>query len=142
MTIGLRLKEERERLGFSQTAFAGVGNTTKKSQIDYEKDLTHPKSIYLSAIAKLGADVLYIVTGERCDSAMTSDEKELIELFRAAPLVLKAAVIGALHSGSSVLPNGHSGHHVLIGDVSVGNVSSGQGGVTIGGVVTSAFREG
>lgn len=135
MTIGIRLKEERERLGFSQTAFAGVGNTTKKSQIDYEKDLTHPKSIYLSAIAKLGADVLYIVTGERCASAMTSDEKELIELFRAAPLVLKAAVIGTLHGGSSVLPSGHSsGPTVLIGDV-----SSGQGGVTIGGIMNSAL---
>lgn len=63
MTIGQRLKEERERLGFTQPAFAELAGTTKKSQIDYEKDLTQPKAGYLASIAKAGADVSYIVTG-------------------------------------------------------------------------------
>ncbi len=82
MSIGIRLKEERERLGFSQTAFAGLAETTKKSQIDYEKDLTQPKAGYLEVVAKVGADVQYIITGIRSDAALTSDEKDLLSLFR------------------------------------------------------------
>lgn len=63
MSIGERLKSERERLGYAQPAFAALADTTKKSQIDYEKDLTQPKAGYLAAIAEVGADVQYIVTG-------------------------------------------------------------------------------
>ncbi len=73
MTIGARLKEERERLGFNQTAFAELAGTTKKSQIDYEKDLTPPKASYLADIAKVGADILYIVTSTRSNSEQKSD---------------------------------------------------------------------
>lgn len=99
MTIGERLKEERERLGFTQPAFAGLAETTKKSQIDYEKDLTQPKAGYLAAIAKVGADVQYIVTGVRCLATLSPDENELLEKFRSAPLAVKAAAIGALTAG-------------------------------------------
>lgn len=99
MTIGERLKEERERLGFTQPAFAGLAETTKKSQIDYEKDMTQPKAGYLAAIAKVGADVQYIVTGVRCLATLSPDESELLERFRSAPLAVKAAAIGALTAG-------------------------------------------
>lgn len=101
MTIGERLKEERERLGFTQPAFAGLAETTKKSQIDYEKDLTQPKAGYLAAIAKVGADVQYIVTGERCPGSLTADEDELLSHFRAAPLAVKAAMMAAGKAGSA-----------------------------------------
>ncbi|WP_298151067.1 hypothetical protein [Flavobacterium sp.] len=76
MSIGQRIKEERVRLNFTQPAFAGLAETTKKSQIDYEKDLTQPKACYLAAIAKVGADVQYIVTG--ISSANLFSEKEII----------------------------------------------------------------
>lgn len=99
MSIGDRLKEERERLGFTQPAFAGLAETTKKSQIDYEKNLTQPKAGYFAAIAKVGADVQYIVTGVRSVAALTTDETELVRLFRAAPLGLKAAAIAGLAAG-------------------------------------------
>jgi len=69
-SIGERLKEERVRLGFSQPAFAGLAETTKKSQIDYEKDLTQPKAGYLAAVARVGADVQYIITGTVGDFAV------------------------------------------------------------------------
>ncbi|CAM4093455.1 XRE family transcriptional regulator [Acinetobacter pragensis] len=65
MTIGQRLREERERLGYTQPAFAELAGTTKKSQIDYEKDLTQPKAGYLASIAEAGADINYIVTGNK-----------------------------------------------------------------------------
>lgn len=103
MTIGERLREERERLGFSQPAFAGLAETTKKSQIDYEKDSTQPKAGYLAAISKAGADVQYIVTGVRSSTTLSADEEELLARFRAAPLAVKAAAIGALQGAAGAL---------------------------------------
>ena len=37
MSIFLRLREERERLGFSQEAFGVLGGVQKRAQINYEK---------------------------------------------------------------------------------------------------------
>jgi len=110
VTIGRRLKEERNRLGFTQPALAAVGETTKKTQIDYENDATQPKAGYLAAIAKLGADVQYIITGQRSAAALSVDEEELISRFRAAPLPVKAAAIGALQGAAGAI--GMSAIHV------------------------------
>ena len=101
MSIGERLREERERLGFTQPAFAGLAETTKKSQIDYEKDLTQPKAGYLAAIAKVNADVQYIVTGVRSAEALGPDEEQMVRLFRTASIEVKAAAIGALKGAES-----------------------------------------
>lgn len=64
-TIGERLKEERERLGLSQPAFAALGGAGKHSQINYEANRRSPDGEYLSAVAKHGVDVLYVLTGQR-----------------------------------------------------------------------------
>lgn len=101
MTIGQRLKEERERLGLSQPSFAGVAETTKKSQIDYEKDITQPKAGYLESVAKVGADVQYIVTGVRSLAGLSVDEEALLSLYRAAPILVRAAAVAALGSGGT-----------------------------------------
>ncbi|TCS70706.1 hypothetical protein EDC61_11433 [Sulfuritortus calidifontis] len=61
---GSRLREERERLGLSQTDFASIGGASKGSQILYEKGKP-PTADYLAAIADAGADVTYILTGSR-----------------------------------------------------------------------------
>ncbi|OQX03434.1 MAG: hypothetical protein BWK73_39545 [Thiothrix lacustris] len=84
MTIGQRLREERERLGFTQPELAELADTTKKSQIDYEKDITQPRAGYLAAIAAVGADVAYIVTGVRTTVGIgvTNQQIALLENFR------------------------------------------------------------
>lgn len=64
-TLPIRLREERARLKLSQTAFAAHGNVGKHSQINYESGKRHPDSNYLIAISALGADVNYILTGQR-----------------------------------------------------------------------------
>ncbi|MDQ7775391.1 MAG: S24 family peptidase [Paracoccus aminovorans] len=61
---GARLLEERNRLGLTQPQLAEVGGVSKGSQILYEKG-SAPTADYLSAIAGFGADVAYILTGER-----------------------------------------------------------------------------
>ncbi len=64
-SIGERLREERLRLGLNQTDFAQHGGVTKVSQINYEKNERSPDAKYWEAIAKLGADVQYVLTGVR-----------------------------------------------------------------------------
>lgn len=96
MTIGDRLREERERLGFSQPAFAGLAETTKKSQIDYEKGITFPKANYLEVVAKVGADIQYIVTGERVANRLEPAEQLFLERFRVAPKALQDEALLAL----------------------------------------------
>lgn len=64
-TIGVRLAEERKRLGYSQTKFAALGGAAKRTMIDWEKDVANPNAAFLSSIAAAGADVLYILTGQR-----------------------------------------------------------------------------
>lgn len=64
-SIGQRLKEERERLGYSQTAFAAIGEASKGSQISWEKGTAYPNADFLAKIAVgVGADVQYILTGK------------------------------------------------------------------------------
>lgn len=98
-SIGERLKEERDRLGLNQTAFGAIGGVLKQAQLKYEKAERFPDASYLAAIAKVGADVQYIVTGAHCPGSLSADESELLEKFRTAPLAVKAAAIGALTAG-------------------------------------------
>lgn len=62
-TIGDRLRQERQRLKLSQDAFGDAAGVGKHSQIRYEKGERSPDGDYLAAIAGMGADVLFIITG-------------------------------------------------------------------------------
>lgn len=102
--IGARLKEERERLGMSQVQFAGLGEVSKRAQITYENGESTPNAAYLAVIAKIGADVQYIITGVCSSAALTTDEDELVRLFRAAPIEVKATIVAGLKGGTSARP--------------------------------------
>ncbi|SDG22055.1 Helix-turn-helix [Onishia taeanensis] len=64
-TIAERLREERLRLELSQTELAAAGGVGKTTQINYEKGARNPDSAYLSALAGIGLDVQYVLTGLR-----------------------------------------------------------------------------
>lgn len=121
MRIAERLKEERVRLGLSQSEFAEIAGAHRKSQGNYESGERAPDAAYLEAIAAAGADVQYIVTGERSDMALTPDERELLALYRAAPLAGKMAAVGALQgamgAGVKQKIGGSVGGHVIAGNV-------------------------
>ncbi|OZI26837.1 hypothetical protein CAL26_05860 [Bordetella genomosp. 9] len=63
-----RITEERTRLGMGIGQFAAAGGVGRGAQANYEKGIRQPDLPYLAAIAKVGADVLYIVTGHRAMS--------------------------------------------------------------------------
>ena len=104
MNISDRLREERERLGMNQVDFGAVGGVKKLAQINYEKGERSPDSAYLAAIAAAGADVLYILTGQRAGGAaappppraVSEGDRILLENFHAAPAQVQAGVKTAL----------------------------------------------
>lgn len=76
---GQRIRSERERLGLSQSAFGSLAAASKGSQILYEKGKP-PTADYLEAIGAAGADLLYILTGERQSSGPRFDDLARLRL--------------------------------------------------------------
>ena len=64
-SIGNRLRQERERLGMSQTAFAALAGQSKRAQIRYESGERSPDAEYLARLARHGVRVLWVITGKR-----------------------------------------------------------------------------
>jgi len=65
MTLGARLKEERQRLQLTQVVFADQGGVGRTAQKYFERDVQKPGSAYLEKLARLGVDVQYVLTGVR-----------------------------------------------------------------------------
>lgn len=63
MSIGKRLKEERERLGFTVVAFAEAAGAKKHTVIDWQNDVSSPPAARLARLAACGVDVMYVLTG-------------------------------------------------------------------------------
>ena len=92
-SIGVRLREVREKMELSQTKFAGIAEaagatgTTRQSQSNYEKGKRMPDASYFSAIAAAGADIYYILVGRRqsdpVSDTLTPDEATLLRRYRA-----------------------------------------------------------
>lgn len=78
--IGGRLRTERERLGFNQEAFGAIGGVKRFAQGNYEKGDRQPDVSYLASIAKVGADVQYIVTGVRSSNTLNQELTRIISL--------------------------------------------------------------
>ena len=95
MPIGKRLREERERLGLSQPAFAAVAGTTKQTLFSWETGKTAPDGFQLEALATAGADVLYILTGQRSSAQPAHDaaEQVLLDSYRRCKPDAKANLI-------------------------------------------------
>jgi len=94
-----RLREERVRTGLSQAAFAERAGTTGRSQRNYESGERFPDSNYLEALARIGVDVLYILTGRREAEALSTEEKLLIERYRAADEATRYRILSSLLEG-------------------------------------------
>ncbi|KHN59603.1 helix-turn-helix domain-containing protein [Aeromonas hydrophila] len=136
--VGLRLEEERKRLGFTQDQMAGLGGVAKRTYCNYEAGTREPGAGLLSGLGKIGADVQYIITGQHSTQALSQDEEQLISLFRAAPLAVKAATMAGLVAGGAPMAgsatNTNSGDGVqqnfvgsTVGKVVTGDITIGKG---------------
>lgn len=63
--IGERLREERKKLRLSAEALGEKLGTTGRTIRKYEDNETSPRAAELQELSRMGADVLYIVTGAR-----------------------------------------------------------------------------
>ncbi len=64
-SFGERLKEERERLGMTQAAFAAACGVGKTAQYTYEANDRHPDALYLGYAMAAGVNVGYVLNGSR-----------------------------------------------------------------------------
>jgi len=95
-----RLKEERERLGFNQEAFGAIGGVKRVAQGNYEKGDRSPDVSYLAAIAKVGADIQYIVTGVRSEEAVSGEDALLLQGFRQMDAETKRRTLAMVYAGN------------------------------------------
>lgn len=94
--VGARLREERNRLGYTQNSLATLMVKTARTQIKYESGETMPDGLYLIKLYQLGADVTYILTGERMKGVLTPEEMALLNGFNALDERGKAGVFGMI----------------------------------------------
>ena len=100
MDISIRLQEERKRLGLTQEAVAAQLGATKRSVINWEGGAALPGAEVLARYAAAGADVLYILTGQRTGGAaapaparaLARDEEILLDNYRNCPPDARAAI--------------------------------------------------
>ncbi|QHQ16199.1 helix-turn-helix domain-containing protein [Pectobacterium parmentieri] len=101
--IGARIREERKKFDLSQSDFAKRAGCSRNAQAVYERDESLPGTAYLLNLINIGVDVWFVLTGNRFPDIgdVSNDELELIKIYRAAPLAIKAAALAALTAGSS-----------------------------------------
>ena len=79
--FGSRLREERERLGFSQATLAAAGGVQRLAQSLYEKERSAPTIRYLVGISAVGIDLRYVLFAQsRSAHSLTPSEINRIEL--------------------------------------------------------------
>lgn len=93
--LGDRLREERERLTLNQNEMADAGGVKRNSQGNYERGKQHPDTAYLLAVARVGVDVHYVLTGNRlaADLGLTEGEHSILQHYRQLNPADQAAVV-------------------------------------------------
>lgn len=97
--FGPRIVSERERLKIKQIDLCVRAGITKTTQIKYEASEGKPGIDYLNVLDSLGFDILYIITGDRMTGSQLSEQQQnLIDIWEAAPAVLRDAALAVLLS--------------------------------------------
>jgi transcriptional regulator with XRE-family HTH domain len=96
------------RVGLSQAEIAALGGLSNKTQLSYESDVRSPDANYLAALARVGIDVLYVITGERAAGAsMPAEQAELLDGFcqlsDVGQAAIQATINGFLLSGTMTI---------------------------------------
>jgi transcriptional regulator with XRE-family HTH domain len=76
--VGVRLREERERLGLNQEQLGAVAGTNRMTPSRYELGSHLPTLGFLAAVEEVGVDVDYVINGKRCVVALGSEDASLV----------------------------------------------------------------
>jgi len=100
--IGARLRQERERLGFNQTALAAQLGIKRNAQGMYELGKTSPDANYLTAIGALGFNVPFVLLGNQItDVKVSTREIELLDKYRLCKPSVQAGIMAFLQTVSA-----------------------------------------
>lgn len=104
MNFSRHLSDERQRLGLSQAEAASLCGVSREMWGKYERGKASPAASVLEAFARAGADVLYILTGQRTPlsvaetpagyqvEALKPDEAALLDNYRHSSPEAQAAL--------------------------------------------------
>ena len=104
LSLSSRLKESRKALGLNQAEAATLTGVTREHWGRCERGAAVPGGEVLAALAKAGADVRYILTGEREGPpplVLSGEERLLLDYYRDAPPAVRKAAMAALLSGGT-----------------------------------------
>lgn len=93
MSIGSRLRAERERLGLTQSQFGELGGVKLRAQINYEAGQRSPDAEYLAKLETSGVDVPYVITGRRLVPDRSISQTEAFDRAMEALAQLQASHI-------------------------------------------------
>lgn len=102
MSVGIRLKEERKRLGLTQEAMGLACGVAKRTQILFRKDAHPPGGAYFVAADELGVDVTNVLVGRR--DRLAEADADLLDAWRNASASARAAVMAALRGVTPAAP--------------------------------------
>ena len=98
--IGARIRDVRGNL--TQAAFAQKLGIERKTVGRYESGDRAPDAVaLLRLMAEFGADPAWVLTGRGAGLELSDDERELLSLYRSAPLAGKMAAVGAPKGAAS-----------------------------------------
>lgn len=99
--FGLRLTEERKRLGLTQSQLAEIGGIKRLAQSQYERETSSPTVRYLAAIAAAGVNLTQVLFGESLSSGLLPSsvqyriERQAFELVEEHVCQQPAGILGA-----------------------------------------------
>ena len=104
--IGLRLRKERQRLGLSQNELGNRGGVEANAQGRYENGIRAPNATYFMAVADLGIDLLFVLTGVKTVTAakdLSPAERDLMIKFRSLLLEDQNAIMQVMGTIAKLL---------------------------------------
>lgn len=84
-----RLRAERRAKGLNQRDFGKLAGVGLQTQSRYENGETQPNAEYLANLSDQGVDVLYVLTGNRIESALDKETADLVDDFGQLPAHLR-----------------------------------------------------
>lgn len=105
--FGLRLREERERLGMTQRVFGDIGGVEPNAQGKYESGERTPRIDYLAAVASKGVNALYVLTGTRTLAPLECLRAEESRLLRGLRQLMPADRAAVWHLLGRLVADGH-----------------------------------
>lgn len=100
MGVGERIKEERLRLGLTQTGLVDQVGSTVQSLRSYESERSKPDAAYLQELSRVGMDVYYVLVGRKEDEPsrvmLEPDERALVKGYQSLNDESKSHLLGVL----------------------------------------------